>query len=96
MIYSYFLFTGACEIYSLPRFPSTPQFVAVPLAANDENASTYAFVGPARYSWKEEDILYVGTTFTNVGDYRHDVPAISSRRLDDLIVISFTLGYRIL
>jgi len=44
------------------------------LAANDENASTYAFVGPARYAWKEEDILYVGTTFTNVGDYRHDVP----------------------
>ncbi|XP_033168193.1 plexin-B [Drosophila mauritiana] len=87
---------GACEIYSLPRFPATPQFFAVPLAANDENASTYAFVGPARYAWKEEDILYVGTTFTNVGDYRHDVPAISSRRLDDLNYAEFSIQQSII
>uniref|UniRef100_A0A6P4EIQ6 Plexin-B n=1 Tax=Drosophila rhopaloa TaxID=1041015 RepID=A0A6P4EIQ6_DRORH len=87
---------GACEIYSLPRFPATPQFFAVPLAANDENASTYAFVGPSRYSWKEEDILYVGTTFTNVGDYRHDVPAISSRRLDDLNYAEFSIQQSII
>ena len=25
------------------------------------------------------DVLYVGTTFTDHGDYRHDVPALSSR-----------------
>ncbi|XP_001352289.2 plexin-B isoform X1 [Drosophila pseudoobscura] len=87
---------GACEIYSLPRFPAAPQFIAVPLAANDEYASTYAFVGPARYSWKEEDILYVGTTFTNVGDYRHDVPAISSRRLDDLNYAEFSIQQSII
>ncbi|KAH8252435.1 hypothetical protein KR038_011503 [Drosophila bunnanda] len=87
---------GSCEIYSLPRFPAAPQFIAIPLAANDENASTYAFVGPARYSWKEEDILYVGTTFTNVGDYRHDVPAISSRRLDDLNYAEFSIQQSII
>ena len=29
-------------------------------------------------------MLYVGTTFTHHGDYRHDVPAISSRNLHDL------------
>lgn len=78
------------------KFPSAPQFVAVPLAANDEYASTYAFIGPARYSWKEEDILYVGTTFTNVGDYRHDVPAISSRRLDDLNYAEFSIQQSII
>ncbi|KAM8702809.1 hypothetical protein ACLKA7_005158 [Drosophila subpalustris] len=87
---------GACEIYNLLKFPAAPQFVAVPLAANDESASTYAFVGPARYSWKEEDILYVGTTFTNVGDYRHDVPAISSRRLDDLNYAEFSIQQSII
>ncbi|KAH8283417.1 hypothetical protein KR054_011013 [Drosophila jambulina] len=87
---------GSCEIYSLPRFPAAPQFIAIPLAANDENASTYAFVGPSRYSWKEEDILYVGTTFTNVGDYRHDVPAISSRRLDDLNYAEFSIQQSII
>lgn len=91
-----FLSAGACEIYNLLRFPAAPQFVAVPLAANDEYASTYAFVGPARYSWKEEDILYVGTTFTNVGDYRHDVPAISSRRLDDLNYAEFSIQQSII
>ncbi|KAH8402557.1 hypothetical protein KR009_010646 [Drosophila setifemur] len=87
---------GACEIYSVPRFPAAPQFITVPLAANDEYASTYAFVGPSRYSWKEEDILYVGTTFTNVGDYRHDVPAISSRRLDDLNYAEFSIQQSII
>lgn len=90
------LILGACEIYNLLRFPVAPQFVAVPLAANDESASTYAFVGPARYSWKEEDILYVGTTFTNVGDYRHDVPAISSRRLEDLNYAEFSIQQSII
>lgn len=53
-------------------------------------------MGPARYSWKEEDILYVGTTFTNVGDYRHDVPAISSRRLDDLNYAEFSIQQSII
>ncbi|KAH8403954.1 hypothetical protein KR215_006911, partial [Drosophila sulfurigaster] len=87
---------GACEIYNLMRFPAAAQFIAVPLAANEEYASTYAFVGPARYSWKEEDILYVGTTFTNVGDYRHDVPAISSRRLEDLNYAEFSIQQSII
>lgn len=87
---------GACDIYNLARFPKNPLFIDIPLAANDEYASTYAFVGPAKYSWKKEDILYVGTTFTNVGDYRHDVPAISSRRLDDLNYAEFEIKQSII
>ncbi|XP_017468489.1 PREDICTED: plexin-B [Rhagoletis zephyria] len=87
---------GACEMYNLTNFPNSPQFIETPLAANDEFASTFAFVGPAKYSWKDEDILYVGTTFTNVGDYRHDVPAISSRRLDDLNYVEFSIQQSII
>ncbi|KAM7341380.1 plexin B isoform 1-T6 [Cochliomyia hominivorax] len=87
---------GACDIYNLARFPKNPSFIDIPLAANDEFASTYAFVGPAKYSWKKEDILYVGTTFTNVGDYRHDVPAISSRRLEDLNYAEFEIKQSII
>lgn len=87
---------GACDIYNLARFPKKPQIIDIPLAANDEFASTYAFVGPAEYSWKKEDILYVGTTFTNVGDYRHDVPAISSRRLEDLNYAEFEIKQSII
>uniref|UniRef100_A0A034WKL2 Plexin-B n=3 Tax=Endopterygota TaxID=33392 RepID=A0A034WKL2_BACDO len=87
---------GACEMYNLTNFPNSPTFIETPLAANDEFASTYAYVGPAKYSWKDEDILYVGTTFTNVGDYRHDVPAISSRRLDDLNYVEFSIQQSII
>ena len=45
------------------------------------------FPGPQHYNpWNPniKDVLYVGTTFTNLGDYRHDVPAISSRELGRL------------
>ncbi|XP_055593886.1 plexin-B [Uranotaenia lowii] len=84
---------GACKIYYLSgTFPNTSKYMEIALAANDENSSTYAFIGPSKYqSWKKEDILYVGTTFTNVGDYRHDVPAISSRKLDDLSYAEFSI-----
>ncbi|XP_052871807.1 plexin-B [Anopheles cruzii] len=86
------LHQGACEIYSLSerRFPEAVRPIEVALAANDEHSSTFAFIGPSRYR-EREDIMYVGTTFTNVGDYRHDVPAISSRRLDDLTYAEFSI-----
>lgn len=88
---------GSCYIYSLKKFPTSAEFINIPLAANDETASTLAFIGPSRYnSWKKEDVLYVGATFTNVGDYRHEVPAISSRRLDDLNFAQFSFQQSIL
>lgn len=83
---------GSCELYDLHTFPNSSQSIDIPLAANDEASSTYAFIGPSKYAaWKKEDILYVGTTFTNVGDYRHDVPAISSRKLDNLNYAEFSI-----
>lgn len=91
------LHQGSCEIYNLNNFPDSSQAILMSLAANDENSSTFAFIGPSRYaSWNKEDILYVGTTFTNVGDYRHDVPAISSRKLDDLNIAEFSIQQSIL
>lgn len=88
---------GTCYIYPTSKFPYSPQFINIPLAANDEFASTYAFVGPSKYTaWTREDVLYVGATFTNVGDYRHEVPAISSRRLDDLSFAQYSFQQTIL
>ncbi|XP_046407058.1 plexin-B isoform X3 [Ischnura elegans] len=76
---------GACEKYNTSNISSTPEFIAKGVAANDAVSSTYAFIGPARYSpWVRTNVLYVGTTFTNNGEYRHDVPAISSRNLHNL------------
>ncbi|XP_058804816.1 LOW QUALITY PROTEIN: plexin-B [Phymastichus coffea] len=79
------LFQGACERRNLSSIQQLLQNFTFGVAANDEQSSTFAFVGPQRYdTWHEPNVLYVGTTFTNNGQYRDYVPAISSRRLDTL------------
>lgn len=81
------LLQGACEKYKMSNISVKPQFIAKSVAANDETSSTYAFIGPESYNpWGRTNILYVGTTFTNKGEYRHDVPAITSR---DLLTLEF-------
>ncbi|KAF7989546.1 hypothetical protein HCN44_008220 [Aphidius gifuensis] len=81
------LLQGACEKYKMSNISIKPEFLPHSVAANDELSSTYAFIGPERYNpWGRTNVLYVGTTFTNNGEYRHDVPAISSR---DLLTMEF-------
>jgi plexin A len=76
---------GACEKYSLSNISMSPQFVPESIAANDDTSSTYAFIGPEHYNTRSlSNVLYVGTTFTTKGEYRDEVPAISSRKLDNL------------
>lgn len=76
---------GACHKFRTANVSLTPEYIPRSVAANDPNSSTYAFVGPERYKpWGGSDALYVGTTFTEIGDYRHDVPAVSTRNLYDL------------
>ncbi|KYN31861.1 Plexin-B [Trachymyrmex septentrionalis] len=87
------LLQGACEKYQMSNISIKPEFIPHSVAANDENSSTYAFIGPEKYNpWEQTNILYVGTTFTNKGDYRHDVPAISSRNLDNLEFAEYTFN----
>ena len=50
-----------------------------PVALNGLLFFTFLLLG-----WGQGNVLYVGTTYTPHGDYRHDVPAISSRNLLDL------------
>lgn len=84
---------GSCSKYKLGDLSAKPEFVPVSVAANDADASTYAFIGPERYnSWDRSNVLYVGTTFTNNGEYRHDVPAISSRDLMTLDTAQLTFN----
>lgn len=77
---------GSCYKHSLLDITTQTNEVLKAVAANTESASTFGFIGPQHYLGERnaEDVLYVGTTFTKHGDYRHDVPAISSRRLEDL------------
>ncbi|KAG7207100.1 hypothetical protein KM043_000977 [Ampulex compressa] len=87
------LLQGACEKYKMSNISIKPEFIPLSVAANDEKSSTYAFIGPERYNaWGQTNILYVGTTFTNRGDYRHDVPAISSRNLHKLEFAEYTFN----
>ncbi|CAF4870399.1 unnamed protein product [Pieris macdunnoughi] len=84
---------GSCSLYKLGDLSAEPDFIAESVAANDADASTYAFIGPERYnSWERSNALYVGTTFTNNGEYRHDVPAISSRNLMSLQLAQSTFS----
>ncbi|CAL4079642.1 unnamed protein product [Meganyctiphanes norvegica] len=76
---------GSCHKYVLGNLSIHTNYIARSVAANTPNASTFAFVGPEMYNpWGGSSALYVGTTFTNAGLYRHDVPAISTRNLYDL------------
>ena len=60
---------------------------------SQEAASTFGFIGPQQYNpWNSDDVLYVGTTFTQHGDYRQGVPAISSRNLDNLQFAEFSFS----
>ncbi|XP_018334683.1 plexin-B-like, partial [Agrilus planipennis] len=81
---------GACVKYELHNISAPEVFVAQAIAANDEAASTYAYIGPSNYNHWKLQVLYVGTTFTNNGEYRHDVPAIASRNLDNLEIAEFS------
>ncbi|KAL1130244.1 hypothetical protein AAG570_013182 [Ranatra chinensis] len=84
---------GACEKFKLSNISLQSQFYPKSIAANDEMSSTYAFIGPEHYNqWGHSNVLYVGTTFTNNGEYRHDVPAIASRELFKLEIAEMSLS----
>jgi len=85
------IYQGACTKYRLSNISSEPQFISRNVAANDGTSSTFAFIGPEHYNpWGQSNVLYVGTTFTSRGEYRHEVPAISSRNLYDLDFAEFS------
>lgn len=74
---------GACTRHRLEDISQHEDLVSLPVASNDENSSTIAFVGPARYFGVQlTPILYVAATDSRSGPYRDMVPAISGRSLD--------------
>ncbi|KAI1294844.1 Plexin-B [Halotydeus destructor] len=87
---------GSCRRHQLDNITYQEPAVGMPVAANDENSSTVAFIGPARYDGDSLNVLYVAATNSRLGSYRDMVPAISSRYLDsgpklfNIIETSFT------
>ncbi|KPM05316.1 plexin B-like protein 1 [Sarcoptes scabiei] len=74
---------GGCTRHRLDDISQHEDLVPLPVAANDENSSTIAFVGPARYFGVQlTPILYVAATDTRLGPYRDMVPSIAGRSLE--------------
>lgn len=91
---------GACRRYQLNNIAQKEDLISMAVAANDDNSSTYAFIAPARYTYdpsstssstnvagtslKQQQVLYVASSYTKVGQSRELlVPAIGTRILDD-------------
>lgn len=74
---------GACQRHKLDDISRHEDVIPIPIAANDENSSTCAFIGPSKYFGSQPtNVLYVATTNSRLGPYRDMVPAISSRSLE--------------
>jgi len=93
---------GSCQRHKLSDIGQREELVTVPVASNDENSSTIALVGPAKYFGAHSSpVLYVAATNSRLGPYRDMVPAISSRslesgsRLFNIIEKSFTDSARV-
>lgn len=77
------VYQGACRRRELDDIARAEDLMQLPVAANDAESSTVAFVGPARYKGFPYRVLYVAATNTRLGPYRDMVPAICSRSLDE-------------
>lgn len=77
------VYQGACRRRELDDIARSEDLVPLPVAANDADSSTVAFIGPARYKGFPYRALYVATTNSRLGPYRDSVPAICSRSLED-------------
>ncbi|XP_055615927.1 plexin-A2 isoform X1 [Toxorhynchites rutilus septentrionalis] len=94
------LFQGICNIRSLQNVSSIEYEVQEAVVANAANASTVAFIAPGPPVPSENNVLYVGVTFTGNSPYRSEIPAVASRSLarDKLFQIAssaVTTGTRI-
>lgn len=77
------LYQGTCSIIGLDNVStSESEFIGEPIVANNETASTVAFIAPGPPSPPTTTVIYVGVTYTGNSPYRHEVPAVSSRSLN--------------
>lgn len=75
------LFQGVCTVRNLQNISLEGQVIQEAVVANDEFASTVAFIAPGPPSPPVTNVMYVGVTFTNNSPYRSEIPAVSSRSL---------------
>ncbi|XP_022901683.1 plexin-A2 [Onthophagus taurus] len=73
---------GICSVRNLHNI-SDFKVVREAVVANDATASTVAFIAPGPPTPPVSQVMYVGVTFSGKPLYRSEVPAVSSRSLDN-------------
>ncbi|XP_055388312.1 plexin-A4 [Condylostylus longicornis] len=94
------LFQGTCTVRNLQNVSHVEQQVAEAVVANNENASTVAFIAPGPPQPPVTNVMYVGVTYTNNSPYRSEIPAVASRSLEkqrmfQIASLAVTTGTRI-
>lgn len=76
------LFQGVCTVRNLQNASVVEQEVMEAVVANNERASTVAFIAPGPPNPPVTNVMYVGVTYTNNSPYRSEIPAVASRSLE--------------
>ncbi len=84
------LYQGACAAHNWNNVSQVLHAPMESVVANNATASTVVFIAPGPPPHKH--VLYVGATFT-MGNYRSDVPAVSSRSLFENRKSSFSCHF---
>lgn len=74
---------GSCQVRDLRDITQLTRNVSEAIVANNATASTVAFIAPGPPNPRVTHVLYVGVTYTGRSVYRDEVPAVSSRSLED-------------
>lgn len=95
------LYQGICSVHRLDNVSQYETPANESVVANNATASSVAFIAPGPPKLSRMHVLYVGVSYTGNGPYRSDVPAVSSRSLDNNSMFStaatgVTTGTRLL
>lgn len=76
------VFQGICTVRNLQNASIVEQEIQEAVVANNNTASTVAFIAPGPPSPPVSNVMYVGVTYTGNSPYRSEIPAVSSRSLE--------------
>ncbi|CAG7731176.1 unnamed protein product [Allacma fusca] len=87
------VFQGICWIVGLQNISTSEvEIIDRPVVANDESSSSFGFIAPGPPDPKKNDVFYVATSYTGNSNYRHNVPAVSSRSLVPETILDYASG----
>lgn len=86
------LFQGSCALHNLDNITNYEIPANESVVANSPTASTVAYIAPGpnkQFYSRQQLVLYVGASYTGLGPYNTEVPAVSSRSLSPESMFNF-------